>query len=62
MWALWHQLHRDGKLRDPSPQALNAWVQRTVQVGALVWCNDAQLATLIEALKAWVQRQGSSNA
>lgn len=56
VWALWHQLHRDGKISDNSPQALNAWVQRTVQVAALVWCNDAQLVTLIEALKRWVDR------
>ena len=56
VWALWNQLHRDGKLRDNSAQALNAWVQRTVQVGALVWCTDAQLVTLIEALKRWVER------
>ena len=56
VWALWNQLHRDGKLRDNSPAALNAWVQRTVHVNALVWCNDAQLNTLIEALKVWCER------
>ena len=56
VWALWNQLHRDGKLRDNSAAALNAWVARTVQVSAMVWCNDAQLVTLIEALKRWVDR------
>ena len=56
VWALWHQLHRDGKIRDNSQAALSAWVERTVGVSALVWCNDAQLVTLIEALKAWVER------
>lgn len=61
VWALWHQLHRDGKLRDNSAMALNAWVQRTVHVGALVWCTDTQLVTLIEALKRWVER-GSEHA
>lgn len=56
VWALWHQLQRDGKIADNSAAALNAWVARTVQVSALVWCNDAQLVTLIEALKKWVDR------
>lgn len=57
VWALWNQLHRDGKLRDNSPQALNAWVQRTVHVSMMSWCTDAQLNTLIEALKAWDHRK-----
>lgn len=56
VWALWHQLHRDGHIQDASAAALNAWVLRTVQVSALVWCTDAQLVTLIESLKRWVER------
>ena len=56
VWALWHQLHRDGKISDNSAAALNAWVFRTVQVSALVWCTDAQVVTLIESLKNWHQR------
>lgn len=56
VWALWHQLHRDGKISDSSAHALNAWVYRTVQVNALAWCTDAQLGTLIESLKRWVKR------
>ena len=58
VWALWHQLHRDGLVHDTSPAALNAWVERTVHVSALRFCNGAQLDTLIEALKAWQQRGG----
>ena len=57
VWALWHQLHRDGLVHDTSPAALNAWVQRTVHVSALAFANAAQLDTLIEALKAWQQRK-----
>lgn len=56
VWAMWNQLHRDGKLRANSPAALHAWVARTVHVNALSWCNDAQLNTLIEALKSWSER------
>lgn len=61
VWALWHQLHRDGLVRDNSAAALNAWVQRTVQVSALAFATGPQLDTLIEALKAWQQR-GTSDA
>ena len=57
VWALWHQLHRDGLVHDTSPAALNAWVARTVHVSALAFANAAQLDTCIEALKAWQQRK-----
>ena len=58
VWALWNQLARDGVVHNPSATALNAWVERTVHVSALRFANDAQLDTLIEALKAWQQRGG----
>lgn len=56
VWALWHQLGRDGLVQNTGPQALNAWVERTVHVSALQFANSAQLDTLIEALKAWQER------
>ena len=56
VWALWHQLHRDGVVANPSRTALDAWVQRTVQVSSLRFCTAAQLDTLIEALKCWQHR------
>jgi phage gp16-like protein len=56
VWALWHQLGRDGVVRDTSAAALHAWVERTVHVSALRFATDVQLDTLIEALKAWQQR------
>lgn len=56
VWALWHQLHRDGLVANPSAQALNAWVRRQVGVDALRFCTGPQLDTLIEALKAWNDR------
>ena len=61
VWALWHQLGRDGVVRDTSPQALNKWIERQIGVSALVFANGAQLDTLIEALKAWQQR-GATHA
>ena len=56
VWALWHQLGRDGVVHNTTAQALNAWVERTVHVSALVFATNAQLDTLIEALKAWQLR------
>ena len=57
VWALWHQLHRDGRVDNPSAAALNAWVKkRQVGVDALRFCTGPQLDTLIEALKAWGDR------
>ena len=56
VWALWNQLHRDGKIANPSAAALNAWVLRQVDVSALRFATDPQLDTLIEALKAWGDR------
>ncbi|NMM75379.1 GemA protein [Rhodococcus sp. SRB_17] len=57
VWALWHQLGRDGVVQNTSAPALNAWVERTVHVSALRFANSAQLDTLIEALKAWQERR-----
>ncbi len=56
VWALWHQLHRDGLVHNPGAPALNAWVERTVHVSALRFCTAAQLDACIEALKSWQQR------
>lgn len=56
VWALWHQLVRDGLVNNPSRAALNAWVERQVGVSALQFATSAQLDTLIEALKAWQTR------
>ena len=56
VWALWHQLGRDGLVQDTSPKALNAWVHRQVGVSAMQFATSAQMDTLIEALKAWQER------
>ena len=56
LWALWHQLGRDGLVQNTSAQALNAWVERQVGVTALRFCTPPQLDTLIEAAKAWQER------
>jgi phage gp16-like protein len=56
VWALWHQLHRDGRIANASAAALNAWVKRQAGVDALRFCNGAQMDALIEALKQWETR------
>lgn len=61
VWALWHQLHRDGLVDNPSRAALDAWVARQVNVAALRFATGPQLDTLIEALKAWAAR-GAAHA
>jgi hypothetical protein len=43
-------------VRQPQRAALNAWVERTVHVSALRFATNAQLDTVIEALKAWQER------
>jgi phage gp16-like protein len=59
VWALWHQLHRDGLVNNSGRAALDAWVERTVHVSALRFCTTAQLDTCIEALKGWGARGGN---
>ncbi|WP_343590128.1 regulatory protein GemA [Paracidovorax wautersii] len=59
VWAMWHQLHRDGLVDNPSRAALDAWVQRQVGVAALRFATGPQLDALIEALKAWQERKGN---
>lgn len=57
VWALWHQLHRDGLVENSSRAALDAWVQRQVGVAGLRFATGPQLDTLIEALKGWESRR-----
>lgn len=56
VWALWHQLGRDGVIANPSGAALRAWVKRQTGMDDLKFCNWAQRAQLIEALKQWQER------
>lgn len=56
VWALWQRAHRDGLVQSTHPRALDAWVRRQVGVDALRFCTPAQLDTLIESLKKWVER------
>lgn len=57
VWALWHQLHRDGVVRDPSARALSAFVKRQTGQDLLSSLNGAQLSTVIDALDDWRVRE-----
>jgi len=56
LWALWGELGRAGKLEQPTPAGLQAWVQRQTGVSALRFCNGAQIEALIESAKLWLGR------
>lgn len=56
VWALWNALGRSGRIANPSPQALRAWVERQTGMSDLKFCNWAQLSNLIESLKEWRDR------
>lgn len=54
--ALWIELHQAGKVKDPSEDALLAFVHRLTRRKALQWLTPAQASTVIEALKGWLDR------
>ena len=58
MWALWQTLADAGKVRSRSMAGLQAWVagQTNPPVQCLKWLSRAQEMTIIESLKAWVER------
>lgn len=58
--ALWLELHKVGKVRDPSEAALAHFVAGQVKssegVEALQWLDNYQASRIIEQLKKWLQR------
>lgn len=56
--ALWLDLYHLGALRDPSEEALAAFVEKTAGVAALQWLDGEQANTVIEALLGWLARVG----
>lgn len=56
--ALWLSAYHLGIARDSSERGLGRWVLRQTQIEAIDWVDPASLAKVIEALKAWVAREG----
>lgn len=54
--ALWLFLHQLGAVKNPSEEALAAYVKRIAKVDALQWTNGDQTEALIETLKKWAMR------
>lgn len=54
--ALWLFMHQIGVVKNPSEDALAAYVKRIVGVDALQWISGEQAETLIETLKKWAMR------
>jgi hypothetical protein len=56
--ALWYSLYQLAVVRDPSQEALEAFVKRHTRIEAMRWNHAADLNVAIECLKAWCQRVG----
>ena len=56
--ALWMELHKAGAVRDPSEQALAAYVKRQTKIESLKWLTTPQASGVIESLKQWLIRIG----
>ena len=54
--ALWLFLHQLGAVKNPSEEALAAYVKRIAGVDALQWASSAQAERLIETMKKWAMR------
>lgn len=54
--ALWLFLHELGVVRNPSEDALAAYVRRVAGVDALQWISADQAGQLIETMKRWAMR------
>ena len=54
--ALWLFLHELGAVKNPSEEALAAYVTRIAGVDALQWISGEQAERLIETMKKWAMR------
>ncbi len=54
--ALWLFLHQLDVVKNPSEEALAAYVKRIAGVDALQWINGEQAERLIETMKKWAMR------
>ena len=55
--ALWLFLHELGAVKNPSEEALAAYVKRIAGVDALQWISGQQAERLIETMKKWAMRR-----
>ncbi|EHN5171726.1 regulatory protein GemA [Salmonella enterica] len=60
--ALWLEMHHQGKIRDSSEAALQAWVKRETGVDKLQWLEPGMASLCIEKLKKWQKRPSAGSA
>lgn len=60
VWALWGQLGREGRLREPGRASCRAFVKRMTNVEDPEWLTPEQANVVIEAIKAWQRRPADS--
>lgn len=54
--ATWHALHRTGKVQVDTDRAMHLWIKREIGVDHWLWLSSAQVNTVIESLKKWLNR------
>ncbi len=59
VWALWGALGRSGKLNNPTPAGLRAFVDRQTGCSDIRFCNQQQLHSMVETLKLWQGRSAT---
>ncbi|EGL9147947.1 regulatory protein GemA [Salmonella enterica] len=59
--ALWLEMHQQGKVRDSSEVALQAWVKRETGVNSLQWLEPGMASLCIEKLKKWQKRPSAGS-
>lgn len=56
--ALWWSLYWIGAVERPNDEALNAFVKRQSQIQHINFLDHVRAASVIEALKSWLEREG----
>jgi phage gp16-like protein len=57
VWAEWNALIRTGVVRNPTREALRAFVERLTGIADPEWLSPQETNRVVEALKAWRGRQ-----
>lgn len=56
IFYLWGQLHKAGKIKEPSKLGLRHYVKRMTGSDALEWLTKDQKSEVIEDMKKWLER------
>ena len=54
--ALWKELHKVGKVKNPEEGSLLAYVKRSTGIERMEWLSTHEASNLIERLKQWLKR------